>query len=449
MAQEENFKNTPSRRDFMRTTAVISGGFMILPSRVLGREENESPNEKLNIAAIGAGGRGRHNLNRLDGENIVALCDVDDEQAAKSYNKFENVPKYKDFRVMLDKHNDIDAVVVSTPDHTHAVSAMNAIQRGKHVYVEKPLAHNINEVRALMKAAKENKVQTQLGNQGHSYNDIRRICEWVWQGAIGHVHEVHAWFERPYGDGSPPPKETPEVPKTLDWDLWLGPAMERPYHPTYLPGSWRHWDDFGTGVLGDWVCHILDPTFWALQLGAPTSIVAHNGGKAYSPERFPLQSTIEYQFPARTVMPAVKVTWTYGKEANIPQLRDADLDDWNKRAGAILIGEKGCIVHGSHGGGGAQLIPDSRAMRFSRTQEHLPRIEGGHHQEWIRACKEGTPADSNFTYGGPLTEIALLGVIATKLDGEKLEWDGENAKFKNNGKANEFVVREYRKGWML
>ncbi len=441
-------KQSISRRDFVKRSAITSTALLSVSSDVLGREGRKPPSDKLNIAVVGIGGRGGHNLGKCDKENIVALCDVDDERAKKSFNKYEEKPKYRDFRVMLDKQNDIDAVIVSTPDHTHTVAAMAAIERGKHVYVEKPLAHTIYEVRALMKAARENHVQTQLGNQGHSYGDIRNICEWIQDGAIGPVKEVHAWFTRPYGNGRERSKETPPVPETLDWDLWLGPAAYRPYHPSYLPGKWRSWADFGTGVLGDWVCHILDPAFWALKLAAPTHITATNEGE-YSPERFPLRSTIEYDFPARKTMPPVKVTWTYGKPFQHPLLEKVEMDDWNSKAGAILIGEKGAIVHGSHGGGGARIVPESRAKDIKKPPEIIPRVKGGHHQDWIRACKDGKPAGSNFEYGGPLTELALLGVIATVFDGETLEWDSKKTKITNNRKANRYIEQPYRKGWSL
>ncbi len=438
-----------TRRDFLKQTSVATAAFMFISPHILGREKSTPPSDKLAIAAAGIGGRGGHNLGKLEGEQFVAFCDVDEEQAAKSLNKYEGIPFYHDYRVMLDKHPDVDAVAVSTPDHTHAVIAMEAIQRWKHVYCEKPLAHNLHEVRCLMAAAEKHGVQTQLGNQGHSYDDIRKLCEWVWDGAIGPVKEVQAWYTRPYGNGKPRSSEIPPVPGSLSWDLWLGPAPERPYHPDYLPGSWRSWLDFGTGVLGDWVCHILDPTFWALKLNAPMCITATNGEGVYSPERFPLSSSIEYDFPARGEMPPVKVTWTYGQELDLPQLKDEKLGDWNSKAGALLIGEKGCILHGSHGAGNCKILPVSKAKDYQNPPEFIPRVEGGHHQDWIRACKTGKPAGSNFNYGGPLTELALLGVIATIYDQQTLEWDSENARFTNNRIANHYLNPPYREGWSL
>ncbi|MBN2325971.1 MAG: Gfo/Idh/MocA family oxidoreductase [Candidatus Omnitrophica bacterium] len=444
-------KSNMPRRDFNKLLAGASS-ILFLSPQVLGKEGAAPPSDRLSIAVIGCGGRGDHNLKKCENEAVIALADVDDERAAKAFNRYESIPKYKDFRIMLDKHSQVDAVLISTPDHTHTVAAMNAIQRGKHVYVEKPLAHTIYEVRQLMKAAEQNNVITQLGNQGHSHNDIRKICEWIWGDAIGPVKQVHAWYERPYGDGKPRPDDQPPVPETMEWDLWLGPAAHRPYHPVYAPGKWRSWADFGTGVLGDWVCHILDPAFWALKLHAPERIIAHNGDLDYSPERFPLQSDIDFYFPKRSDMPPVKVTWTYGKKIEIPQLQDVELNDWNRQAGAIFIGEKGCIVHGSHGGGGARLLPKSLAEEVGNLQEIIPRVEGsqeGHHQEWIRACKEGRPAVSDFSYGGPLSEIALLGVIATQHNEHELQWDAKAMQFKENASANEKLIPTYRKGWSL
>ncbi len=439
---------TMNRRGFVKQAACASTAFLLVTPRVLGREKNSpSPSDQLDLAVVGAGGRGGDTIGEFAKENIVALCDVDENRAGKAFNRFDTIPKYRDFRILFDKHPDIDAVTVSTPDHTHAVIALAAIQLKKHVYVEKPLAHNLHDVRRLMKAAKEQGVQTQLGNQGHSFDEIRQVCEWVRDGALGPVTEVKAWYTKPYGNGRPRPTDTPPVPETLDWDLWLGPAPVRPYHPAYVPGKWRSWAAFGTGVLGDWICHILDPAYWALELSAPASVTAMNAGGPYSPERFPLASTIDYEFPARGNNPPVKITWIYGQKPEIPQLKEVELDDWNSQAGAILIGEKGCLVHGSHGGGNPRIIPASRNREYQRPPASIPRVKGGHQQDWIRACKDGRPAGSNFNYGGPLTELALLGVIATVFSGEKLEWDASNARFTNHEKANGYLQETCREGW--
>lgn len=421
---------------------------MVLSSSIIGRGA-EAPSDKLNIGIIGAAGRGGHNLKQFSDQNIIALCDVDQRHAADSFNQFEKQPKYKDFRKMLDAHPELDAVAISTPDHTHAVIAMNAIKRGLNVYNEKPLAHSAYEVRAIRKAAIENNVITQLGNQGHSYDDMRRIREWIDDGAIGPVHEVQAWYTNPYGDGKPVPETNEPVPKTLAWDLWLGPVEKRPYHSAYLPGKWRSWSAYGTGVLGDWVCHILDPSVWALGLEAPVSIQAKNGAAKYSPERFPLQTAVTLDFPARGEKPPVKVTWTYGQEMHLPQLKNIELSDWNQKAGALIIGEKGCILHGSHGGGGAKLLPESQYIDYKNPPQTYARVEGGHHKEWVRCCKSGKQAGSNFEYGGPLTELALLGVIATVYDGEKLEWDSKKCKITNHSQVNEHLKYHFQPGWTL
>ncbi|MBD3265745.1 gfo/Idh/MocA family oxidoreductase [bacterium] len=438
-----------TRRTFLKQAGLASS-LMVLPPHVLGQEGQGAPSDKLNLAFIGVGGRGGRNVRAMENENFIAFADVDDERAKKTFQQFEKVQKYRDYRKMLDTHeNEIDAVVVSTPDHTHAVAAMDAIQRGKHVYVEKPLAHSIFETRELLKASRKHNVQTQLGNQGHSSGNIRDVCEWVRDGALGEVNEVHVWYRNSYGDVDGYPSDTPSIPDTLSWDLWLGPAKERPYHSAYLPGSWRGWRPFGTGVMGDWVCHILDPAFWALQLDAPASVIAHNAGKPFAPERFPQQSVIEYRFPARNSRPPVKVTWTYGTSPHIPQLEDIQLDSWNQKAGAILIGEKGCIVHGSHGAGGAKLLPRSLDESYKRPPKIISRVKGGHQGDWVRACKDGKPASSHFEYGAPLTEVALLGVIAGYYGGEKLEWDSQKMQFKNHGKASEMVKPVFREGWSL
>ena len=329
-----------SRRAFLGTSAAAAVAATIVPSRVLGQD---APSNKLNIAVIGAGGRGRANLLGIAAENVVAISDVDLARGANMIKQHGQAKLFRDFRVMLDEMDkDIDAVVVSTPDHTHYVAAMAAIERGKHVYCEKPLAHSVYEVRALTEAARKRGVQTQMGNQGHSSEDIRLCCEWVRAGRIGEVREVHAWSDRPAGGyafpaSMPRPTETPPIPDTLDWDLWLGPANYRPYHPAYAPIFWRSWIDFGTGPLGDMGCHILDPAFWALQLGSPTSVEANT---SYNPdpslwktlfggevdhkepvaqqieqmrtETYPSASIIRYEFPAHGAMPPVQLTWYDG-----------------------------------------------------------------------------------------------------------------------------------------
>lgn len=424
----------------------------VVPSRV-------SPNERLNIAAIGVGGMGGANINACSTENIVALCDVDDARAGETFKAFPNASRYRDFRVMLDKeHQNIDAVIVATPDHTHAVAAMAVMGAGKHLYCQKPLAHSLYEVRKLTETARETGVQTQMGNQGHSSNAIRRLREWVQAGAIGAVREVHAWSDRPVG-GDPwsdfpimkRPSETPPVPDTLDWSLWLGPAKERPYHPIYCPLTWRGFWDFGTGPLGDMGCHILDPAFWALDLGQPTSVEATT--THYEPEvsaeTFPRASIIRYEFPARGAMPPVKLTWYDGRlKPPIP----ADFEPGRKldSNGAIFIGENGTVVHGSHGAGSLKFLPEEKFRDYEGPAESIPRVENeAHEQDWVRACKDGKPASSSFEYGGALTEMVLLGVLAMRVKDHKLEWDGANLRVTNDDEANALVNPPYREGWSL
>lgn len=447
-----------SRRDFMAGMAATSAVFTIVPGHVLGRNGNTPPSNKLNIAGIGVGGRGGGDIRAVRTENIVALCDVDQEHAAGTFKKFPKAKAYRDFRVMLEKEEkNIDAVVVATPDHSHAVATMMAIKMGKHVFCEKPLAHSVYETRMITEAAREHNVQTQMGNQGHSSEQIRQLCEWIWDGAIGPVREVYTWSDRPAGGQiwstfavRSRPKETPPVPETLDWDLWLGPVRHRPYHPCYVPTKWRAWVDFGTGALGDMGCHILDPVFWALQLGRPTSIEATttHWEPEVSSETYPRASIVRFEFPARGDMPPVKLTWFDGRlKPPVP----ADLKPGKKLGtnGAILIGEKGTIMHGSHGAGGLKLLPEARNREYERPAKTLPRVKDGHQQDWVRACKDGKPASANFDYGGALTEMVLLGVLAIRTKDQKLEWDGDNLRFTNNEEANELIRPAFRDGWSL
>jgi len=440
-----------SRRQFLRGAASTAVAFMIVPRYVLGAGVTP-PSEKLNIAGIGIGGQGGGNVDAVSGENIVALCDVDMRRGGGSFGKFPKAKQYRDFRKMFDEMDkQIDAVVVSTPDHTHAAAVMAAIKRGKHVYCEKPLAHSIYEIRALMKAAREHKVVTQLGNQGHSFDDIRRFCEWIWDGAIGNVYEVHAACDANHSKIGQLARlgEKHEVPSELDWNLWLGPAKYRPYHPMYLPGSWRGWMPFGSGTIGDWVCHVVDPVFWALDLGSPTSVQAEAEG--YDPKRhadtFPAGTIVKFEFPARGKRGTVKLVWFDG-EKKIPRPEELEAERKVVNTGAIVIGDKGKIMYGSHGAGGVRIIPEMKMKEYKLPSQTLPRVKG-HHYDWLQAIKNGTQAGSNFDYGGPLTEIAQLGIIATKMLGQKLEWDSKNMQFTNCDAANQLINPPYREGWTL
>lgn len=443
-----------SRRKFLANSAMAGFAFHYIPSRLLGAD---APSNKLNIAGIGIGGMGGSNLEQCSGENIVALCDVDSDYAAKTIKRYPKAKLYKDYRVMFDKQKDIDAVVIATPDHTHAVITMAAMARGKHVYCQKPLTHTVYEARKITEAARKYKVQTQMGNQGHSSDRIRVFKEWIDDGAIGDVTKVYAWTDRPVGGNTwsnfavmARPKDTPPVPKSLDWDLWLGPVAYRPYHPEYHPMKWRAWLDFGTGALGDMGCHIIDPAFWALELGSPTSISATttHWQKEVGSETFPRASIVRFEFPARGSKPPVKLTWSDGRL--LPPIPD-ELEKGRRvpESGALIIGEKGTIMHGSHGAGGARIIPETKMREYERPEQTIPRIRDGHEGDWIRACKDGRPASSNFDYGGPLTEMALLGMIAIRVKDQKLKWDAKNLKFTNNDAANELLHIQYRPGWHL
>jgi predicted dehydrogenase len=442
--------SSPSRRFFFGTLfagAVPVGGFGSMPSlRTLGYK---SPNEKMNFAAIGAGGKGYTDIAGLKSENLIALVDPDDKRAARTYNEYPNVPKYKDFRRMFDKEGkNIDAVTVSTPDHMHASAAMWAMTRGKHVYCQKPLTRTVWEARELTLAAEKFGVATQMGNQGYSNEGARQCAEIVWSGDIGHVTEVHAWTDRPrkYWPQGPDvePKEEP-VPSTLDWDAWLGGSPYRPYSPAYAPHHWRGFPDFGCGAIGDMACHILGTPNMALRLTAPTSVecLKQEGKGKYT---FPLASLIRFDFPARGSMPPVKIFWHDGmakqpEVAGVPEgqlLGDKDIN------GSVFIGEKGIVTTGCYGER-TRLMPDEKMKDYTMPSPLLTRSPG-HYRDWVRACKGGDPACSNFGVAGPFVQWMLLGVISMQFEG-KLEWSAEQGKFTNNAAANELLKPKFRKGW--
>ncbi len=462
-----------SRRKFIKQSATAAAGLTILPRYVMGGPGYIAPSDKLNIAGIGAGGKGTSNLaaasqwdeaTKQTVENIVALCDVDDERAATSFSRYPDAKRYKDFRLMLEEMgNDIDAVMISTPDHTHAVAAMACMQLNKHVYVEKPLTHNVYEARLLTEKAREYGVTTQMGNQGNSSDDIRRICEWIDAGTIGEVKEVHCWTNRPvWAQGISRPQIAPPVPTTLNWDLWLGPAPLQTYHPTFVPFGWRGWWDFGTGALGDMACHIIDPAFKALKLGYPTSVEA-SATVQRTPDRkivdpsacAPSASIIHFEFPEREGMPPVTLHWYDG--GLLPR-RPEELEDGepmgDSGGGVLFVGDKGklmCDVYARR----PRLLPLSKMEDFVAPEKTLERIEGSHQSSWVAACKEGTQPSSNFDYAGPLTEMILMGNLAIRsfYDGnegrKKLLWDGKNMQITNYDPANEYVKRIYRDGWSL
>ncbi|PYI87408.1 MAG: oxidoreductase, partial [Verrucomicrobia bacterium] len=402
----------------------------------------------LNIAAIGAGGKGDVDVAGCDSENIVALCDVDVNRAADTFKKHPSAKRYKDFRVMLEKEKSIDAVTVSTPDHMHFPASMMAIKLRKHVYCQKPLTHTIAEARKLTEAARRYKVATQMGNQGHSDRWLRRNVELVQGGVIGQVREAHCWTDRPiWPQGINRPTDTVTVPDTLNWDLWLGVAPWRPYSPAYVPFKWRGFWDFGTGALGDMGCHVYDMPFWALKLGAPTSVVAQQEGM--TEESPPKWSIITYEFPARegsgrSLVPAKFVWYDGGKKPSADLAKGKTLPT----NGVILVGDKDTLYVPSYWGKG-EFLSGAKYDDFKSVPETLPKadhFDRCHYEEWIAACKGGPKPNSNFDNSGPLTEMVLLGNVALRAE-KKIEWDAKRLKVTNDKSVNQFLTKNYRKGW--
>lgn len=448
-------QNPPTRRAFLGASAATIATFLIAPRHVLGGAGQTPPSEQLNLAVVGAGGRGSDDLEEVKSQNIVALCDVDQRNAAGSFKRFPGAKQYQDFRVMLEKEKNIDAVVVATPDHNHAVASMAAIKLGKHVYCEKPLTRTVREARALAQAAAAAKVATQMGNQGMAFDGNRLIKEWLWAGVIGPVREAHVWSDRPTHRGKMPlwwpqgierPTDTPPVPATLNWDVWLGPAPWRPYHPAYVPFKWRGWWDFGSGGLGDMGIHNLAPVFSALKLGPPLTV--HATSTPVFKESVPLAAVVHYEFAARGDMPPVKLHWYDGgllpeRPEELEEDRALDPED-----GIIFVGDKGKMLVKGWGGEQPRLIPESKHREFKPPPKTLARSIG-HHAEWIQACKKGTPTESNFGFAGPLTEAVLLGSVAIRMGGEKLRWDSVQMKIPNLPEAEEYLHYKYRDGWSL
>jgi len=436
-----------TRRAFLAGASTVAT-FTFVSRHVIGGPGQTPPSDRLNIAGVGVGGMGHHDIQRVGNENIFALCDVDAAHAAKSFRKFPKAKVYKDFRVMFDKEKSIDAVMTATPDHNHAVVTMAALKRGKHVYCQKPLTHSVYEAREVAKAAKEAGVATQMGNQGQATESARVLQEMVMDGAVGNVLEIHGWTNRKRfitPRGLPRPKGNPPVPKTLEWDLWLGPAPHRPYNPAYLPFRWRGWWDFGTGVLGDIGCHNFSSIFKALKLGAPSTIEACSSNDQASEEirreSAPVSSIVRFTFPEKDGRAAVKLTWWDG---GMMPPHPEELESNRKMGGGdgmLYIGDKGKIL-------GHRLIPEKRMKEYGRPPKVLPRSPG-HYREWIEACKGGKPAGSNFVdHAGALAEIVLLGNIAIRTR-KRLEWDPVKMCFPNAPDANAYINPPYREGWSL
>jgi predicted dehydrogenase len=511
-----------TRREFLTDAGTAAAALMIVPRHVLGRGF-AAPSDTLNIANVGVGGMGRQNLINLATQNIVAMCDVDWDYAGKSFDrldrdverlqtritraqagqpdtlpgasaearpfnvekgkadlermirvKTEIVPKakrYKDYREMLDKQKDIDAVVVATPDHMHAPIALAAMDLKKHVYVQKPLTWSVSEARQLAKRAKETKVATQMGNQGHSLDDARKTVEYVWAGAIGEVREVHIWTNRPLGfwpQGVPKPAPLPAsdvplrwngqgvntrlaaaiagnypIPDTLSWDLFLGVGPSVEYHPIYHPFNWRGWVDWGVGAIGDMGAHLIDHSMWALNLGFPSSVETIS--TPYNGSSYPLATQTFYDFPARGKMPPVKLTW-YDGGLLPPKPEELGEEELNKGGGALLVGSKGKLLHDTYGEN-PRLLPKSLHDSFGTPPQKLPRIPKEEHEiNWVNAAKGKTEASCPFEYAAHLTEVMLLGVVALRT-GKKIEYDSENMRITNIPRANDFLQRDYRTGW--
>lgn len=464
-------RKTISRRSFLRRSAIASA-LTIVPGKVLGDSGQVPPSEQITLACIGTGGQGIQNIRtflEFPNVRVVAVCDVNREsndylsvnwgsckekrpagrEPAKrvveefyaqqsASGTYSGCTAYSDYRELLSKE-DVDAVMVATPDHTHAVITMAALKLRKHVYCEKPLTYSVYEARQVAEAARRAGVATQLGNQGQASPEARVACELIADGAIGPVHEVQTSFGSrfwhfPAFEGRPP--DCPPVPDGLDWDLWLGPAPQRPYHPEYCPWTWRNWRDFGTGLLGDLGCHMLSTVFKALKLGHPVRIEA--SCTKLAEETHPLGSIVRYDFPAREDMPPLRLTWYDG---GLRPPRPPELEPGRDISDVLYLGEKGTMM-------GHRLLPESRMKDFGKPSKRLP-LSPGHHREWLDACRGGAPAGSDFVnHAGLLSEVCLLGNVAIAT-GKVLAWDGPNFKITNDEEANRFLHREYRSGWSL
>ena len=490
--KEINNNKNLSRRQFVGAVGASAALFTIVPRNVLGGPGYMAPSDMVNVAGIGVGGMGQRNLMSLktpdamldrwkkaeeeektsteeltpqqkerrerrrrwrqpkDLASIYAICDVDLEYAKKTIESYPKAKVFQDYRKMLDEEKEIDAVVIATPDHTHAVIAMYAMKMGKHVYCQKPLTRTIHEARLLAKTAKETGVVTQMGNQGHATEGARLIKEWLTDGAIGDVREVAVWTNRPIwpqGDIERPSEEV-AVPETLDWDLWLGPAPKKPYHPDVCHFNWRGWRDYGTGALGDMGAHLIDHPFWALDLGQPLTVQASS--TAFSDEAYPLATVVTYEFAARGDKSPVKLTWSDGGiTPPRPDVLEAGRRMGTGGSGVLYYGDKGVLMHGDYGNG-PRLIPETAMKAYEKPEPTIKRSPGIH-EEWIEAIKNGGKSTTDFSYSGPLTETMLLGNVAVFMKNKNtvLEWDAENMKFTNVEAANELLHYEYREGWTL
>ena len=442
-----------NRRKFIKTASLGAVAYAALPSIGLAWEDIPSrmgkviTGRKLNIACIGVGGKGLSDVRGVSSENIVALCDVDLNKAKGSFEAFPVAKRYKDFRRMLMEMDDqIDAVTISTPDHMHFPAAMMAVKMGKHVFVQKPMTHTIEEARALTEAARKHQVATHMGIQGHSMDGIRRMREWNAVQAIGEVQEVHIWTNRPiWPQGDRPLAPAQPIPETLDYNLWQGVAPERPYNKQHSHFAWRGWWDYGCGALGDIGCHAMDSAFDVLKLGNPTSVEAECGPQ--SQWSAPAWSIVTYQFPATADRGPVKLVWYDG---NRTPPRPKELEEGRNLPGSIggqlWYGTEGTIMVSDVYCRSARIIPQEKWVDFAKNRmpEKTEQPSIGHMQEWIEACRGGAPAGANFDYSGPLTEMVLLGNLAVRT-GKRIEWDAKNMVCTNEPEANKFVRKNYRK----
>ncbi|MBM3823014.1 MAG: Gfo/Idh/MocA family oxidoreductase [Verrucomicrobia bacterium] len=429
------------RRGFIKSTAAAASAlaFPLVASRnVLGA------NERLNVAGIGVGGKGAVDVDGCAGENIVALCDVDEANARATFSKYSTAKRYKDFRVLLEKEKSIDAVTISTPDHMHALPAAMAIKMKKHVYLQKPLTHTVYEARRLTELAKFYKVATQMGNQGHSNAGTRRMVELIRSGVLGRIQEIHCWTDRPiWPQAIDRPSGSHRIPSTLDWDLWLGVAPERPFNPAYAPFKWRGFWDFGTGALGDMGCHVMDLPFFALDLKNLVRVKAF--APKGNPESAPAWSVITYHFEQSATHPDLKLVWYDGGQKPSPEA-----------ARGLKLSSNGVLIHGSEDTlyvdsywGSGRFLSGRPLSEFKSVSEYLPKSEDfdrNHYREWIAACKGGAAALSNFDYAGPLTEAVLLGNVALRT-GEAIDWSSRGMKITNVDEASRLLHKKYRKGW--
>lgn len=446
----KNFMNTErfSRRAFLRNASLAAAGVTIVPRHVLGGAGYRAPSDLLNIAGVGAGGIANQNLGNVASENIVALADPDRDRASGSFEKYSGAARYKDFRRMLDERgDDIDAVIVATPDHTHATAASMAMQLGKHVYVQKPLTRTIREARRLLELAEQTGVVTQMGNQGHSHDDGRRLIEWVRAGAIGTVREAHIWTNRPiWPQGVPIPKESMAPPEHMDWDIWLGPAPEAPYHDSYAPFTWRGWVDWGTSALGDMGAHLIDHAYWALDLEYPESVwTSSSPFERVDHAAWPQAQMAQYEF-ARDGEPFRMMWYDGGLIAPRPAALPDDVT-LIPGGGALLVGDRGVLLYDTYGHN-PRLYPETLMEEYADVPQTLPRIEESHEMNWVNACKGLAEATCPFSYAVPLTEVMLLGVVALQAN-TLIRYDAETMTIPNAPEAEQYLHRPYRKGWEI